>query len=277
LLAVNMANPLRVLAGKVEQFGRGDLAVRMQMKRNDEIGNLARAFDQMADRIGTLLTAERRLLQDISHELRSPLARLSFATELVRTADDREAAVARIKKEVTRLTSLVSSLLEVTRAEGDPSARSVQAVSLDGLLAEVVEDCRIEADARHCRVRLNRGEDKSGPLEARGDGELLRRAFENVLRNAIRHAPEDTEVEVTLERHAPVSLVSVRDYGPGVPPELLPSIFQPFFRVDAARDNSSGGVGLGLAIAYRAIMLHSGRIWAENAAPGLVVRIELPA
>jgi two-component system sensor histidine kinase CpxA len=271
LLAVNLATPLRMAAAKVERFGRGDLSVRMQSRRNDEIGELGRAFDQMADRIQTLLTAERRLLQDISHELRSPLARLSFATELVRTAEDREAAVARLKKEVTRLTSLVTSLLEVTRAEGDPSARGAQPLSLDALLADVVEDCRIEADARHCHVHLDAGE----PLAALGDAELLRRAFENVLRNAIRHAPDETGIEVTLVHNATAE-IKVRDFGPGVPEDLLPSIFQPFFRVESARDNASGGIGLGLAIAQRAITLHSGRIWAENAHPGLLVHIELP-
>jgi two-component system sensor histidine kinase CpxA len=273
LLAVNLASPLRVLAAKVEQFGRGDLSVRMQPRRKDEIGDLGRAFDQMADRIQTLLAAERRLLQDISHELRSPLARLSFATELVRTAEDREAAVARIRKEVTRLTGLVSSLLEVTRAEGDPSARATAPVRLEELLEEVVEDCRIEADARRCRVRFQNGE----PRMTSGDPELLRRAFENVLRNAIRHAPEESEIEVDLERHSPGTRISVRDYGPGVPPDMLASIFLPFFRVDAARDNATGGLGLGLSIAHRAITLHSGRIWAENANPGLVVSIELPS
>jgi two-component system sensor histidine kinase CpxA len=270
LLAVNLASPLRVLAAKVEQFGRGDLSVRMQPRRNDEIGELGRAFDQMADRIETLLTAERRLLQDISHELRSPLARLSFATELVRTSSDREAAVARLRKEVTRLTSLVSSLLEVTRVEGDPAERSTHFVSLDGILADVVDDCRIEADARHCRVRL-----RTEPVEVRGDGELLRRALENVLRNAIRHAPEGSQVEVDLVCGDAVK-VDIRDYGPGVPAGLLSSIFQPFFRVEEARENTNGGTGLGLAIARRAITVHNGAIWAENAAPGLLVHIELP-
>jgi two-component system sensor histidine kinase CpxA len=226
----------------------------------------------MADRIQTLLTAERRLLQDISHELRSPLARLSFATELVPGAADRDAAVARIRKEVTRLTSLVTSLLEVTRAEGDPSVRSTQPVSLDALLAEVVDDCRIEADARHCQVRLQAPE----PVETQGDPELLRRAFENVIRNAIRHAPDGTGIDVRLTRRAGLAAIAVRDYGSGVPPELLGSIFRPFFRVEEARDNVTGGVGLGLAIAHRAITLHSGRIWADNVNPGLVVTIELP-
>src|SRR5581483_4584650 len=272
LLAVNMASPLRVLAQKVEQFGKGDLSVRMQPRRNDEIGNLGRAFDEMADRIQTLLTAERRLLQDISHELRSPLARLSFATELVRTAEDRDAAVARIRKEVTRLTSLVSSLLEVTRAEGDPSVRSTQPVRLDALLTEVVDDCRIEADARRCHVELH----FAAPASTRGDAELLRRAIENVLRNAIRHSPEDAAIAVGLARKDLTAVISIEDHGPGVPPELLKSIFQPFVRVQEARDNVTGGVGLGLAIAHRAITLHGGRIWAQNANPGLKVSIELP-
>ena len=120
LLAVNLATPLRALARTVDRFGRGDLSARVHSRRRDEIGNLARAFDEMAERMETLLTAERRLLQDISHELRTPLARLSFAAELSRTAEDRNAATARLKKEIGRLTDLVGALLQVTRAEGDP-------------------------------------------------------------------------------------------------------------------------------------------------------------
>lgn len=141
LLAVSIASPLRGLARTVDRFGAGDLAVRVNSTRKDEIGELGRAFDRMAERIGTLLTAERRLLQDISHELRSPLARLSFAAELVRTAGDRDVAVARLKKEIQRLTDLVGALLEVTMAEGDPSAAATERFRLDDLLMEVVEDC----------------------------------------------------------------------------------------------------------------------------------------
>ena len=268
--------PLRVLAHTVERFGRGDFSARTGSRRRDEIGDLARAFDQMAGRIETLLTAERRLLQDISHELRSPLARLSFAAELTKTADDRPAAAARMKKEIDRLTDLVGALLQVTRVEGDPSSRSLERLDLDQLARELLEDSRVEADARGCRLHLESDCESRGILQVSGDRELLRRAIENVLRNAIRHAPSGSSIDVQLEHITGKALISVRDYGPGVPREMLPKIFQPFFRVDDSRDSQTGGVGLGLAIAHRAVMAHRGRLTAENATPGLRVRLELP-
>ena len=272
LLAVSIASPLRALARTVDRFGAGDLAVRANSKRKDEIGELSRVFDRMAERIGTLLTAERQLLQDISHELRTPLARLSFAAELARTAEDRDAAALRLKKEIQRLTSLVGALLEVTTAEGDPSSAAPERLSLDDLLMEVVEDCWVEADGRGCTIVLRAGT----PVAVLGDRELLRRAIENVLRNSIRYAPPDTGVEVDLEIGPNAATVSVRDYGPGVPEEALPKIFQPFFRVDDSRDSATGGMGLGLTIAMRAVSLHHGQLRAENAHPGLRITIELP-
>jgi two-component system sensor histidine kinase CpxA len=272
LLAVNIASPLRGLARTVDRFGAGDLAARVNSRRKDEIGELSRAFDRMAERIGTLLAAERRLLQDVSHELRSPLARLSFAAELVRTADDREAAVARLKKEIHRLTNLVGALLQVTRAEGDPEANSREPLQLNELLDEVVEDCQVEAEARGCRIALA----DSAPLEVCGDRELLRRAIENVVRNSIRYAPRESEVDVRLGRERDSARIWGRDHGPGVPEEAIEKIFQPFFRVDDSRDSSTGGTGLGLAIAKRAVGVHHGELWARNAEPGLQVCIELP-
>lgn len=272
LLATNIATPLRALGQTVERFGKGNLSARVNSRRQDEIGELSRAFDQMADRIQTLLTAERRLLQDVSHELRSPLARLSFGVELVRTADDREGAVARLKKEIDRLTHLVGGLLQVTRVEGDPASLNRAVFSLNELLQELAADGAIEADVRGCNVVVKAEE----PILVRADHELLRRAVENVLRNAIRHAPEGTPIEIALECHSPALSVSVRDYGPGVPEEMLPSIFKPFFRVDSSRDSASGGAGLGLAIAQSAIVLHRGTLSARNMHPGLLVRIELP-
>jgi signal transduction histidine kinase len=272
VLAVNIASPLRTLARTVDRFGAGDLSVRVNSKRKDEIGELSRAFDRMAERIGTLVTAERRLLQDISHELRSPLARLSFAAELVKTAEDREAAVERMKKEIHRLTDLVGALVQMTRAEGDPSSKFPELVRIDRLVSEVVEDCRLEADARGCSIGLAAREQVS----LRGDEELLRRAIENVVRNSIRYTPQGSQVEVSLEMACGAVRIAVRDYGPGVPDWALTKIFQTFFRVDDSRDSATGGAGLGLAIAQRAITLHHGNVWAENAAPGLRVRIELP-
>ena len=272
MLAVNIASPLRELARTVERFGSGDLSARASLRRRDEIGDVARAFDQMAERIETLLTAERRLLQDISHELRSPLARLSFAAELTKTAEDRNAAAARVTKEIDRLTNLVGALVEVTRVEGDPASRRVEHFDLDQLVQELLDASRMEADARGCRFHFG----SAGALQVRGDRELLRRAIENVLRNAIRYAPEGSPIDVKLEAAAGKASISVRDYGPGVPDEMLPRIFQPFFRADGSRDSQTGGVGLGLAIAHRAIGAHHGRISAENAAPGLRVRMEIP-
>lgn len=272
ILALNIATPLRDLARAVDRFGRGELDVRLKSRRRDEIGELSRSFDRMAERIGTLMTAERRLLQDVSHELRSPLARLSFAAELTRTAPDRGAAVERLKKEIGRLTDLVGALVEVTRAEGDPSATRLEPLQLGELLQNVVDDCRVDADARGCAIGVNGEVD----LTLRGDRELLRRAMENVVRNAIRYTPRGSTVDVTTECAGQLVRISVRDSGPGVPEELLPRIFQPFFRVDDSRDSSTGGVGLGLAIAYRAISVHHGRLWAQNVNPGLSVCIELP-
>ena len=122
MLAVHLASPLRNLRRVVERFGRGELGIRFHLARQDEIGELARAFNRMADHITTLLSAERRLLQDVSHELRSPLARLGFAVELAKTSTDRDAALTRIRKEADRLNQLVDELLQLTRAEGDPAA-----------------------------------------------------------------------------------------------------------------------------------------------------------
>jgi signal transduction histidine kinase len=272
LLAVNIASPLRVLARTVDRFGAGDLTARVNSNRKDEIGELGRVFDRMAERIGTLLTAERRLLQDVSHELRTPLARLTFAAELARTADDRDGAIDRLKKEIRRLADLVGTLIEVTRAEGDSDAPSLNRLRLDDLLIEVVDDCRLEADSRGCSIDLH----GATPLTIIGDRELLRRAIENVLRNSIRYAPQQSAVEVLLEATAAAANISVRDCGPGVPPEDLPKIFRPFFRVDESRDSSTGGLGLGLAIAARAIGVHHGNIRAENAKPGMRILIELP-
>jgi len=272
LLALNVATPLRRMARDVERFGQGDLTVRMRSLRRDEIGGVARAFDSMADRIEILLTAERRLLQDISHELRSPLTRIGFAAALTKSAEDREAAAERLNKEISRLTELVNGLLQMTRVEGDPSNRITQEVSLPELVRLVTEDCELEAKARGCELAL----EVKGSPHLFGDYELLRRAVENIVRNAIYYTAADSTVTVTLESFAGTATISVRDRGPGVPDDALPKLFQPFFRVDPARSSSTGGVGLGLAIARRAVAMHGGSISADNTHPGLLVCIELP-
>jgi two-component system sensor histidine kinase CpxA len=263
---------LRRLRRTVERFGRGDLSARTHSTRRDEIGDLSRAFDRMAERTETLLNAERRLLLDVSHELRTPLARLRFAVELARTSTDLEKALGRIRKDVERLATLVDELLQLTRAEGDPSSVTPVLVHLHELLRSLVEDCALEAEMQRCELVLN----VDRPATLRGERELLRRAVENVLRNAIRHAPEGTAVRVDLGLGADAVTITVRDHGPGVPEESLEDIFEPFYRLGDDRGRSSGGVGLGLSIARRAVQLHRGRLSARNAAPGLLVTIELP-
>ena len=180
LLTSNFARPLSTLANTVRRFGCGDLSIRLRSRRRDEIGEVSQAFDNMANRIEALVASERRLLEDVSHELRSPLARLSVAAELGLMSSDREAAALRVKKEVNRLTALVDNLLRVTRAENDPEGQLVENVSLNTLISDLADDCEIEASAKQCFLSLELGRDAM----LRADPELLRLAFENVLRNA---------------------------------------------------------------------------------------------
>jgi signal transduction histidine kinase len=272
-LARHLTKPVRQLQKAVERFGHGDLSARVRSNRRDELGKLARTFDRMAERIETLVGAERRLLLDISHELRSPLARLGVAIELARSGDGVSGALDRIQKESDRLNALVGQLLQVTRAEGDPTSLRQQPVRLDEMVQQLVEDSEIEAQARGCDLAYTKRE----PATVAGDPELLRRAVENVIRNAIRYSPPRTTVDVSLARSNGKILVDVRDHGPGVPENALPRIFDAFYRVETDRNRASGGIGLGLSIARRAIELHNGAIRARNAQPGLEVEMELPA
>ncbi|MDG3004660.1 sensor histidine kinase [Paludisphaera mucosa] len=270
-LAVHLVRPLRRLRRAVDEFGKGELTTRIGSTRRDEIGELARSFDLMAHRIESLMAAERRLIQDVSHELRSPLTRLGLAVRLGR-AGDRETAMERIKKEADRLSTLVDELLRLNSAEEDPHARRRDEVRLDDLLDDLVDACAVEAEAKGCRLDLW----IDAPVAVAGDPELIRRAVENVLRNAVRHAPEGSAVDVSLRSDAAGATIAVRDHGEGVPEAHLADIFKPFFRIEDDRSRASGGVGLGLAIARRAVDLHGGSIAAADARPGLLVTIRLP-
>jgi two-component system sensor histidine kinase CpxA len=272
LLARYLTAPLRDLQTALERFGKGDFSARSQSTRHDELGRLARTFDQMAERIQNLVAAERRLLLDISHELRSPLARLGVAIELARSGENRDAALDRIQKESDRLNALVGELLQATRAEVDPNALKAQPVRLDDLLAGIVDDCSIEASARGSSLKV----EAPYPVTVSGDPELLRRAVENVIRNAIRYSPPNTAVEASLVRDGAEARLQVRDYGPGVPEEELARIFDPFYRVQGDRNRDTGGAGLGLAIARRAVELHKGKLTARNGHPGLLVEMDVP-
>lgn len=271
-LSYRLVRPLRRLEAAVERFGRGEFDARSGATERDEFGRLAATFDRMAAQIERLVDAERRLLQDVSHELRSPLARLAFAVELAESAADRPAAFARVRKEVDRLSDLVAELVELTLVEADPDAGSGGPVDLSALVVELADDCALEAGGCRVEARVAPG------VRVTGRGRLLRRAVENVVRNAVRHAPAGTAVEVRVEASAGGVAVVVRDRGPGVPADALEAIFGPFYRVEADRGRGgNAGVGLGLAIARRAVASHGGRITARNAEPGLEVRIDLPS
>lgn len=273
LASVAVVSPIRKIAGSIALFGQGNLAVRVETKRGDEIGQLGRSFDQMAERLQRLIVSERRLLADISHEIRSPLARLKFAVKLARTSNDRDAALDRVERDVDRITSLVADIVAITFIEGDPAVQGASAVRLANVIDDVIHDCSVEAEARGCHIELK------GRLtgEVLGNPELLRRAIENVLRNAIRYSPENSAIIISVSEDSVAANISVRDYGPGVPHETLTRIFDPFFRVEEARDSTGGvGSGLGLSIAKRAVQVHHGTITAENTLPGLRIEITLP-
>jgi two-component system sensor histidine kinase CpxA len=275
LLAVNIAAPLGRMAAGVRRFGAGELDTRLSVPRKDEIGQLGQAFDEMAGRIQSLVQAERQLLQDISHELRAPLARLGVAAQLATRPEERTAALLQVEREVERLGELVGDLVAMTKAEHRTPADVRRRVRLETLTQDVIDTCQVEAAARHSSITLTNRAD--GGIALLANTELLWRLLENVLRNAIHHAPSHSVVEVAISRvEAAVAEVTIRDHGPGVPHEELPKLFRPFYRTDPSRTSDTGGLGLGLSIAQRAALLHHGSIEAENASPGLRVRIHLP-
>jgi signal transduction histidine kinase len=272
IAAAGVISPIRRIAHSIALFGQGNLAVRVDSDRVDEIGQLGRSFNEMAQRLEQLITNERRLLSDISHELRSPLARLKFALKLARTSADPATALERIERDVNRIASLVADIVQINVVEDDPALQEKREICIRDIVNEVVSDCNVEADARGCSINV------SGNVcgAVHGNPELLRRAVENVLRNAIRYSPEKSPLEFAISETESEAHIVIRDYGPGVPDSAIRRIFDPFFRVEEARNTNGGGSGLGLSIAKRAVHLHRGSIQAENAMPGLRVTIAIP-
>ena len=280
-LARYLTSPLVKLSRAAKRLAGGDLSARAGLTgaRRDEIGDLSRDFDQMAERIESLMTAQRRLLSDISHELRSPLARLCVALELARQKSGPEAATAldRIEREATRLNSMISQLLTLTKLESGAETAQRREVDLAKLVREVAEDAEFEARGKNRTVKVFAAD----PCAVAGNETLLQSAVENVFRNALRYTPEQKAVEIALRRELNgangFAIITVRDYGVGVPPEALAKIFQPFYRVADARERQTGGVGLGLSIAERAMRWHGGEAFAANAeGGGLIVTLRLP-
>jgi two-component system sensor histidine kinase CpxA len=277
LLALYLTSPLKKLQTVVQAFAEGHLDARVSPvlgNRKDELADLGREFDDMAERIAALISSQKRLLGDISHEVRSPLARLTVALELARRSSNGKAATAldRIEQEAERVNKLVGQLLALTRLESGAERVPPEVVALEELVQQVVDDASYEAKPQHKEVKALQLEH----CRVRGSFELLRSGVENVVRNSIRYTAENTMVEVSLSWKLDTAVLTVRDHGPGVPESELTHIFEPFYRVSEARERASGGVGLGLSIAERTVKLHGGTIRAENVQDGLFITIQLP-
>jgi signal transduction histidine kinase len=272
LLASMLTRQVRPLREAAQRMAKGDLSGRVNLKGKDEISALGGDFNLMAERLNDLLQSQRQLVRDISHELRSPLARLRVALELAERAEDRKKALSRIEKEADELERLITELLSLARLESGQAGLERQRLRLDELIAKVVVDADFEARAQDKQVSF-----ASETVEVFGDGVLLRSAVENVIRNAIRHTPAGSAVAVTLVRKPEVCVIRVRDTGAGVAESQLQVIFDPFTRTAEARERGSGGFGLGLAIARRAMLVHGGDASARNHPEGgLEVSLQLP-
>ncbi|MGA8153100.1 MAG: ATP-binding protein [Terriglobales bacterium] len=282
ILARYLTAPVRQLRAATQKLANGDLSARAgvpQSRRHDEMAELMRDFDRMADRLQKLVNAQRRLLTDISHELRSPLARLNVALELARqrSGPDAGSALERIDREAGRLNEMITRLLTIARLEGGDESIQASPVPLEQLIQEIARDAAFEAQSRHCEVEVIIVDH----CVVSGSVSLLHSAIENVIRNAIRYTQPATSVQVRLETghgpKGPEAVVRVTDSGPGVPEDALEKLFRPFYRIDDARGRETGGVGLGLAITERAVSLHGGGIRAANRPQGgLMVEIRLP-
>jgi two-component system, OmpR family, sensor histidine kinase CpxA len=282
LLARYLTAPVVRLRAATQRLAAGDLSARaggLAARRRDEMAQLVRDFDTMAERLEAAVHAQARLLNDISHELRSPLARLNVASALAhqRAGVEAHSALERIDLEAERLNELIGGLLTIARLDSGNDARQKSPILLGDMIEGIAADANFEAQGRNCGVDSVIKEDclvMGAPL-------LLHSAIENVVRNAARYTQEGSSVMITLERSSGDSgaeaIIRIVDSGPGVPEDALDKLFRPFYRIDDARGRQTGGAGLGLAITERAVRLHGGTVKASNRAEGgLQVEIRLP-
>ncbi|MGN1208715.1 MAG: ATP-binding protein, partial [Duodenibacillus sp.] len=275
LMAWRLSKPIRKLNWAMGKVGEGNFKIRIapEMGRsNDEIVSLARRFDEMTERIEGLVARQKRLFHDVSHEFRSPLARMAVALELTERDPSKLASLTpRLTQEIGNLDALVDELLTYARLD-DNSPLKKERAELTGLLQSIVDDADFEGSSRNVHVLL----ESDGPIWVDAQIDTLLRAVENLIRNALRFTPEGETVRVAVQKQDERITITVTDAGPGIPEEDLKSMFDPFVR---GRDQATGsGFGLGLAIARRAVERHGGTLTAANIRPrGLQMRIELPA
>jgi two-component system, OmpR family, sensor histidine kinase CpxA len=287
VLVLLFSRPLVRLRKAARQLAEGNLSTRVEesssaasRSSSDEFQGLVHDFNHMAERLESLVGAQKLLLRDVSHELRSPLARLSVALALVRedAPSELNEHLARIEREAERLNQLIGQLLTLSSMETRESTSTFKPVSLNELCEQIVPDAEYEARQRSCTVILQ----QFGDCTIRGNWELLYRAIENVVRNAIRYTEPGTQVTIRVAKTSVdfdrMALVEVNDWGPGIPEAELEHIFRPFYRVDSSRSSETGGFGVGLAITERSVRLHGGTLRAINRPEGgISIQMTFPA
>ncbi|MEG3638462.1 ATP-binding protein [Magnetococcus sp. PR-3] len=276
LLTLHFTGPIRRLKMAAVKLAEGDLQARCHppgLRIPDELSLLVDHFNHMAERLEALFDGQKRLMIDISHELRSPLARMGVALELASRRPHDEKNLTIVTREMERLDRLIHEILTLSRPQAGTPMALEGLVDLHGLLTSIGQDVTLEGTPTGRRVTLT----SPGELLVKANPEALHSAVENVMRNALRHTPEGHTVELTLRQHDQKAVITIRDFGKGVSEEALQKIFKPFFRMSEARERESGGYGLGLAIAQRIMGEHQGTIAAHNHEQGgLVVTLTLP-
>ena len=278
VIAHYLSKPIERLRNATNEMARGNLDIRVGASignRSDEIADLVRDFDSMAGELRNQIVSERNLLSGVSHELRSPIARMRLALALARGSDspEREEMLDRIEQDTIQLDSMLERILTVARLENGQYKPKFESLSLNDILDEVLDDARFEAAATDATI--NYADDEI--VTVNGDPGLLRSAIENVVRNAIFYSGQGGAIDVRLRVADGQAVITVRDNGNGVPEDALPLLFKPFYRVDDSRGTTTGGMGLGLAIVRNAVAAHGGTVSARNVAPhGLEVDVRLP-
>ena len=278
VIAHYLSKPIERLRNATNELARGNLDIRVGDTigtRRDEIADLVRDFDSMAEELRNQIQSERNMLSGVSHELRSPIARIRLALALARKTDspERDEMLDRIEQESIQLDSMLERILIVARLESGQYKPRFEDVSLNEVVDEVLDDARFEAAATDATIQYRH----DAIVSVQGDAGLLRSAIENVVRNAIFYSGENGVISIRLYLEDGSVVFTVRDNGPGVPEGSLPLLFKPFYRVDGSRVTTTGGMGLGLAIVRNAVCAHGGAISARNVTPhGLEVELRLP-
>lgn len=278
LLSWSITRQLRALSQTTQRLGQGQLNARVEsgLTSQSEIGELARSVNYMASRLEQSVTAQQRLLADISHELRSPLTRMQIALALAQRVEHQSSELdkhhQRCELELSRLDEMISDVLQVSRLENSLQTINKSNINFSQLITHIINDADIIAKQKTIELVQQVTEN----IVLHGDEQLLASAVENIVNNAIKYGPENSSVTVRLKTCNKSAVLSVTDCGNGVPDSAILSIFEPFYRVNESRDRKTGGTGLGLAIAKRAITAHGGTVSAKNQAPGFVITLNLP-